>query len=198
MANIVLASASVRRVELLAQLGLEATQCAANIDETPLNDEPAGDYVCRLAQGKAQAVATDDLVIAADTTIELHGAIIGKPLNYEHFAEIFDQMSDAQHLVRTGVAVRQGERIELAECVTKVWMRAVTERERKAYWNCGEPKGKAGGYAIQGVAAGFISRIEGSYSNVVGLPLFETAELLGRFGVAIVDTVAQTGQTRET
>jgi septum formation protein len=199
MPNIVLASASQRRVELLAQLGYSVSQQPADIDETPLAGEAAGDYVRRLAGSKAQSVPCnpDDLVLAADTTIEIDGNIIGKPSGFDHFAQIFDQLSDARHTVRTGVAVRQGARVEVAECITHVWMRAITLAERKAYWQSGEPQGKAGGYAIQGLAAAFISRIDGSYTNVVGLPLFETAGLLEQFGVCFADGCEPSDPTRE-
>ncbi len=199
MSDIVLASASARRVELLAQLGFRVTQQPADIDETPLESEQAVDYVRRLARSKALSIpaASDDLVLAADTTIECQGNILGKPDGFDHFASIVKQLSGASHLVRTGVAVREGSRIEVTDCVTQVWMRAISVDECEAYWRSGEPHGKAAGYAIQGIGAAFISRIDGSYSNVVGLPLFETAELLERFGLSFADACGHADPNRE-
>lgn len=190
MAKIVLASASIRRVELLAQLGLTVSQCAANIDESPLPGEAAREYVCRLAKTKAESIeaSPQQWVIAADTTLEVDGAIVGKPSGYEHFCDIISQLSDTHHVVRTGVAVRRGARTEVTECETQVWMKPISAAERDGYWNSGEPLGKAGGYAIQGLGAAFIARIEGSYSNVVGLPLYETTALLSQSGFSIFDT----------
>lgn len=199
MPDIVLASASVRRVELLAQLGFSVAQRPANIDETPLAGEAAVDYVRRLARSKAQSIpaVAEELVLAADTTIECSGNILGKPDGFEQFIGMFEQLSGASHLVRTGVAVRKGSRLEVVDCVTQVWMRSISPEEYKAYWQSGEPQGKAAGYAIQGIGAVFISRIDGSYSNVVGLPLFETGQLLAQFGLSFADAHGHADPNRE-
>lgn len=191
----VLASSSARRVELLAQLGLQVAQRPADIDESVLAQESVEAYVSRLAKAKAQAVVCqrNEVIIAADTAIAIDGLIIGKPANFDQFAGNFARMAAARHSVWTGVAVRDSRATYTALCQTNVWMRPVLAAELRAYWDSGEPAGKAGGYAIQGLGATFVSRIDGSYSNVVGLPLFETAGLLEQAGLGILSGVSVPG-----
>ncbi|MGC3872024.1 Maf family protein [Halomonas sp. GXIMD04776] len=180
-----LASASPRRRELLASIGLVADAMPVDIDETPLPDEPAVDYVLRLARAKAQAGAAGTRLptLGSDTAVVFDGRILGKPHDRDHAREMLAALSGRSHEVMTAVAV-SGEQGLLDVCVrTRVSLRSITPDEIDAYWATGEPLDKAGGYAIQGRAAIFVSHLEGSYSAVVGLPLFETAQLLQRQGV---------------
>lgn len=182
-----LASASPRRRELLASIGLEVEVVPVDIDETPFNGESPHDYVLRLARTKAEAGALDSRLptLGSDTAVVVGGRILGKPLNREHAHDMLVSLSGRSHEVMTGVAV-SGPRGVLDACVTtRVTMRPIEDDEIAAYWNSGEPADKAGGYAIQGRAAVFVERIEGSYSSVVGLPLFETSELLRQQGVPL-------------
>lgn len=187
MAVLRLASASPRRLELLASIGLQAEVVPSDIDEQPLADESALDYVTRLARGKALASAGDSrlVTLGADTVVVHDGQILGKPGNQAHAREMLEVLSGDTHQVMTAVAVT-GPQGLLDVCVTtRVIMRQIHSHEIDAYWATGEPADKAGGYAIQGYAAVFIERIEGSYSAVVGLPLFETSELLQCQGVPL-------------
>ncbi|SDL60011.1 septum formation protein [Modicisalibacter muralis] len=186
-ATLRLASASPRRRELLASIGLEVEIAPADIDETPRSGESAMAYVTRLARAKAEAGAVDSSLptLGSDTAVVLDGRILGKPGDRDHAREMLTALSGRAHEVLTAVAV-SGPRGMLDVCVsTRVVMRAIDTAEIEAYWATGEPADKAGGYAIQGRAAIFVERIEGSHSAVVGLPLFETAELLRRQGVTL-------------
>ncbi|WP_168013516.1 Maf family protein [Halomonas salinarum] len=187
MPHLCLASASPRRLELLTSIDVDCDVRPVDIDETPLPGENPRDYVCRLAREKALAGATfSDLpVLGSDTAVVLDGEILGKPRDRAHALEMLSALSDTTHEVLTGVAV-SGPQGLLEACVTtRVTLRAITPREAAAYWETGEPCDKAGGFGIQGRAAVFVSHIEGSHSAVVGLPLYETAELLERQGVAL-------------
>lgn len=184
-ATLRLASASPRRRELLASIGLEVEISPADIDETPRSGESAMAYVTRLARAKAKAGAMDSSLptLGSDTAVVLDGRILGKPGDRDHAREMLTALSGRAHEVLTAVAV-SGPCGVFDVCVsTRVVMRTIDTAEIEAYWATGEPADKAGGYAIQGRAAIFVERIEGSYSAVVGLPLFETAELLQRQGV---------------
>lgn len=190
MPTLHLASASPRRRELLAQIAVPCVTQIASIDENPLPDEPAAAYVERLAREKARAglaalpAAGDAVVLGADTAVVLDGRILGKPVDFAEGRAMLQALSGRSHQVLTAVALANRER-EMARVVTsEVSFRPLSEREIAAYWASGEPCDKAGGYGIQGLAAVFVSRLEGSYSAVVGLPLCETAELLGEFGIA--------------
>ncbi|QJQ96450.1 MULTISPECIES: nucleoside triphosphate pyrophosphatase [Halomonadaceae] len=186
-ASLCLASASPRRRELLASIGVEIEVRAVDIDETPHPDEAPRDYVLRLARDKARAVsdATHLPVLGSDTAVILDGRVLGKPRDRAHASEMLAALSGTTHEVLTGVAV-EGPAGLLEVCVvTRVTLRKIVAEEIAAYWETGEPVDKAGGYAIQGLAAIFVERIEGSYSAVVGLPLFETADLLIRQGVPL-------------
>ena len=185
MARIILASSSPRRKELLEQVGLKFEIFSPDIDESVCIGESADHYVQRLAQQKAQAILAqfpDAIVIAADTSLVLDHKIIGKPESKQHAFEIWTALSDRQHDVLSGVCVRSSEcdpnTIQSMVVRTQVHFRKLSQLDMEQYWATGEPIGKAVAYAIQGYAAQFIPRIEVSYSNVVGLPLYETLQLL--------------------
>jgi len=182
-----LASASPRRRELLTQIGVPHSVKAAHIDESRKPSESANEYVLRLAKEKAQHVwrEADNLpVLAADTTVVLDGEIFGKPRDRDDALQMLAALSNRTHDVLTAVALATTEGIATAVSESKVRFRKTTDEERLAYWNTGEPRDKAGAYAIQGMGAIFIESIGGSYSGVMGLPLFETAELLRAAKVA--------------
>ena len=184
-----LASASPRRRDLLAQVGLQARFLPQDIDERPLPGEAAPAYVQRLAEAKAQAALGDARyrpglpVLAADTAVVCAGRILGKPSSFEDAQAMLNLLSGRSHEVLTAIAVAQGQRREQRLVASTVWFRALQPAEIQAYWQSGEPRDKAGAYAIQGRAALFVERLEGSYSGVVGLPLYETLQLLARFDV---------------
>jgi septum formation protein len=187
----VLASASPRRRELLAQLGYRFEVAAVDIAETPREGECGEDYVRRLATEKAraghrQAVARGCLlpVLGADTEVVVDGRILGKPADLSAALAMLGSLQGRTHQVLSAVAVNDGRREGVVCNVTQVRFRPIDTAEMRAYWESGEPRDKAGGYAIQGRGAAFVEHLEGSYSGVVGLPLFETAELLRDFGVA--------------
>lgn len=186
--RIYLASASPRRRELLAQIGFGAELLRVEVDETPRPGEAPDDLACRLALAKARAGAAlapvpEQPVLAADTVVALGPEIFGKPADQADGARILGRLSGRTHEVYTAVAVAGGgrERVELSR--TEVAFRTLEAAEILAYWHSGEPVDKAGGYAIQGLGAIFISGIRGSYSGVMGLPVFETARLLAQFGL---------------
>lgn len=188
---ILLASASPRRAEILRRQGIEFLTHAADIDENVLPGEKAADYVLRLAEQKALAVApymaekNCRLVLAADTTVAIDNSILGKPDNYEDFCGMMELLSGREHSVHTGVALIAGDEKPRGLLVTTaVRFRKIRPPEIKLYWQSGEPKDKAGGYGIQGLAEAFVEELRGSYSNVVGLPVAETLELLHSKGVA--------------
>ena len=185
MARIILASSSPRRKELLEQVGLKFEIFSPDIDESVCIGESADHYVQRLAQQKAQAILAqfpDAIVIAADTSLVLDHKIIGKPESKQHAFEIWTALSDRQHDVLSGVCLLSSQcdpnTIQSMVVRTQVYFQKLSQLDMEQYWATGEPIGKAGAYAIQGYAAQFIPRIEGSYSNVVGLPLYETLQLL--------------------
>jgi septum formation protein len=183
-----LASTSPRRRDLLAQLGLRFSVLPIEVDEFHRRGELPAAYVERLARDKAAAALArvgQGLVIAADTTVVLDGEVLGKPRSREAAISIWHRLSGREHQVLTGVAVASQERVESVVVTTTVVFHPLTETEMEAYWASGEPADKAGGYGIQGRGAVFVSRIDGSYSNVVGLPLSETAALLASFGFDI-------------
>ena len=182
-----LASGSPRRRELLTQIGVPFSVVSAPIDETPLAEEGVAAYAVRLARAKAEAglarLPGPGVVLAADTVVAVNGQILGKPRDREHALAMLAELSDNQHQVLTAVAVTDGTRC-LDVCVgTDVDFRPVSPQEAERYWATGEPLDKAGGYAIQGLGAVFVRALSGSYSAVVGLPLFETARLLEAFSI---------------
>ncbi|MDO5632523.1 MAG: Maf family protein [Paracoccus sp. (in: a-proteobacteria)] len=184
--RLILGSASPRRLELLAQIGIRPDAIRpADIDETPRRGEPARDYVRRMAVEKAAAVPMSDgeAVLCADTTVTVGRRILGKPENEDEARAFMRLMSGRRHRVLTAVALRHAgvTRERLVE--TQVRMRPLDGRALDRYIAAGDWKGKAGGYAIQGAAAEFIPWIQGSFTAVVGLPLSETAALLGAVGI---------------
>ena len=189
MKRLYLASGSPRRRELLTQIGVPFTAISAQIDETPLDRESPSAYVERLARGKAEAgrcaVVSEDsfCVLGADTAVVLDGKILGKPVDEADACAMLMMLSGNEHQVLTAIAVLDGERCESRVITSLVRFRPVSRDEAAAYWASGEPKDKAGGYGIQGLGAVFVAGLNGSYSAVVGLPLCETAELLGHFGI---------------
>lgn len=182
-----LASASPRRRDLLASIGVPVTVNPCNIDETPLPGESAQAYVQRLAVAKAEAATplTDLPTLGSDTAVVVDGRILGKPADFNECAEMLHLLSGREHEVLTAVAVSGPAGVLSCRVATQVTMREISAAEIAAYWRTGEPADKAGGYAIQGFAAIFVKQIQGSHSAVVGLPLFETAHLLCQQGVPI-------------
>lgn len=190
MKSLYLASGSPRRRELLTQIGVPFTAISADIDETPFPDESPVAYVERLARDKAAAgyaLIADDpsaaCVLGADTAVVLDGRILGKPLDQADAQSMLMALSDREHEVLTAIAVLDGQRCESRVVRSLVRFRAIGDDEAARYWASGEPRDKAGGYGIQGLAAVFVAGLNGSYSAVVGLPVCETAELLGHFGI---------------
>lgn len=188
--EIVLASQSPRRQDLLRQIGVRFTTIPVLVEEVPGRGELAVDYVHRVAAAKSAAGLADARtalpVLAADTEVVLDGRIMGKPRDLAHAAELLSQLSGRSHRVLSAVSLRQGEHHWTAVSETEVSLRAVEWREIEAYWLTGEPCDKAGAYAIQGYGAMFVRGIAGSYSGVVGLPLFETVELLRHVGINVL------------
>ncbi len=185
-----LASASPRRQELLQQIGVTFEVRPANIDERRNPSESPVVYVSRIAQAKAtevwESAAVQSVrgpVLAADTVVVLDDRVLGKPSDEKSALRMLAALSGRRHVVLTGVSVRFGAEVEGVLCTNEVRFRATTAAERLAYCRSGEPFGKAGGYAIQGLGAVFVEQLKGSYSAVMGLPLCETAQLLRRFGV---------------
>jgi septum formation protein len=189
-ARIILASASPRRRELLDQIGIVYEIRPVDIDESPKPDEAPADYVRRIAAEKsaacqAQAASAGLPVLAADTAVVLHGRIMGKPKDKEDALAMLRLLSGQTHQVYSAVSLRgtvHGEALS----VTDVTFRTLDEREIEAYWVTREPADKAGSYAIQGLGGVFVQSIRGSFSGVVGLPLFETAELLLQQGIQVL------------
>ena len=185
--SLVLASASPRRRDLLSQLGLRFTVAAADIDETPLPGEAADVYVLRLAREKARTVAErfpGTWVLAADTTVALGTELLGKPANPSEAREMLTRLSGRTHAVYTGVALA-GRAQESRVVRTGVTFRTLSAGEIAWYADTGEPLDKAGAYGMQGKGSFLVSGIEGSPTNVIGLPLGETLELLMRAGVPL-------------
>ena len=190
-AMVYLASLSPRRQELLRQIGARYELLPVDVDETPAQGEPAEDYVQRLALAKAQAGWSSLAgqkrlpVIGADTVVVANETIMGKPRDRGQAIEMLLALSASTHRVLTAVAL-VADRNLVRLNVSRVTFRTLSLSECEAYWDTGEPADKAGAYAIQGLGAAFIMRIEGSYSGVMGLPLFETAELLQASGIRII------------
>jgi septum formation protein len=184
--RLVLASQSPRRRELLEQLGLAPEVRPARTDESVLPGEAPRDYVLRVAREKARAV-DGDVVLAADTAVVLGGEVLGKPVGAEDARRMLRALSGSAHEVLTGVCVRRAAvRLELAQVVsTAVRFAPLTPAAIEWYVRTGEPLDKAGAYAIQGAGGAFVLGVDGSVSNVVGLPLAETADLLRRAGLAL-------------
>lgn len=184
--RLILGSASPRRLDLLAQIAIAPAEVRpADIDETPIKDETPRAYVRRLAVAKAEAITlqTGEVVLCADTTVALGRRIMEKPRDRAEAEKFLTLLSGRRHQVITGVAVRSNDRLIHRAVMTRVAFKRIADIEMKAYLDSNEWQGKAGGYGIQGRAAALIPSINGSYSNVVGLPLAETAAMLSGFGI---------------
>ncbi|MBV8145509.1 MAG: septum formation inhibitor Maf [Gammaproteobacteria bacterium] len=182
-----LASASPRRRELLDQLGVPHVLATPEIDESVLPGEPAVDYVVRMARAKARIAHPRGAglpVLAADTTVVIDARICGKPADAEDAIGMLLRLSGRSHEVLTAVALAAAGDVRHRLSRSEVRFRHLTLAEAIAYWDTGEPRDKAGGYAVQGRGAVFVEHLAGSYSGVMGLPLFETAELLAAAGIA--------------
>lgn len=181
--HVVLASRSPRRIELIAQLGITPDVVPADIDETPLSGEQPAEYVQRLASSKARAVqerlATDAFVLGADTTVDLDGSIFGQPEDESDARRMLKALSARTHRVHTGVAVVGPTTYEVLVVTSMVTFEPVTDALLDWYIGTGEWQGKAGSYAIQGLGGTLVQSTRGSMSNIIGLPLRETAQLLG-------------------
>ncbi|OAJ35607.1 Maf family protein [Piscirickettsia salmonis] len=200
-AQLYLASTSPRRRELLRQLNLSFDTLDPNIDESIQSNEGAEDYVLRMAREKARAAfdrlgvgdcasyssntnnGVSPIVLAADTAVICDQDILGQPAHQQQGQAMLNQLSGRSHWVYSAVTCMSTERLESVLVKSKVYFRTLTRQEIVDYWQTGEPEGKAGGYAIQGIAAVFIERLEGSFSAVMGLPLFEVNALLEQFNI---------------
>ncbi|MCA3454963.1 MAG: septum formation inhibitor Maf [Rhodobacter sp.] len=192
--RLILGSASPRRRDLLAQLGLTPDAVIPpEIDETPRKGELPRPYCARLAREKAAAVPVagpEDVVLCADTVVALGRRILGKPADAGEAAAFLTALGGRRHQVITAVAVRRGDRVWLRESVSAVKMKRLSDAELNSYLDSGEWMGKAGGYAIQGRAGAFIPWISGSFTGIVGLPLAETAALLAAAGCPLYRSAA--------
>ena len=200
--RVYLASRSLRRRELLKQIGVnfellllrDTPPRGVDIDETPLPDESPTDYACRIAKAKAEAGWIQLIqrrvpllpVLAADTVVSLKGQIFSKPENSAHAEEMLSALSGQTHEVLTAVAMIELDRVRVHLSTSTVQFRDISKREIRAYLAVNEAHDKAGAYAIQGMAAVFVAKISGSYSGIMGLPLFETARLLEEFGMEVL------------
>lgn len=185
--GILLASASPRRRELLEQIGVQYETALHGVDESARPEESAADYVQRLAFEKAlwvETALTPSLpVLGADTVVVCDGRILGKPVDHDDALRILSLLSGRTHQVMSAIALCRRGRQEVCVVTTEVEFRELTTAEMEAYWASGEPADKAGAYGIQGLGGMFVRRLSGSYSAVVGLPIYETAAMLMSFGV---------------
>jgi len=190
--QVYLASASPRRQELLSQIGVNFQRLSVDVEEQRNEAETPEQYVKRVALDKAMAGwsseerALDIPVLGADTEVVVDGQVMGKPQDQQRAMEMLDKISGKEHQVISVVALVQGDRRQILVNLNKVRFSDLTQEEKKTYCYSGEPLGKAGGYGIQGMAAAFISHLEGSYSGVMGLPLYETSNLLKEFGIDVL------------
>lgn len=187
---LILASQSPRRAQLLGQIGLSFEKIHIDIDETPLPGESPDTYVLRLAQQKSLEgwshsthIGARTLVLGADTVVVAQGAILGKPVDQQDSRRMLGLLSANEHTVLTAVAVTDGVTLESKLVTTTVGFCPLSIQQMDWYWHTGEPRDKAGSYAIQGLGGQFVTQISGSYSAVVGLPLFETHQLLLQMGL---------------
>ena len=186
--GLLLASTSPRRREILDALCLDFDVCHVDIDETPLPGESAEAMVVRLAAAKVDAAdkGSSALVLGADTAVVVDDQILGKPVDKADCLAMLGTLSGRPHRVVTGVALHATAGTATAVSTTDVYFREISRDEALAYWHSGEPRDKAGAYAIQGLGGAFVRRIDGSYSGVVGLPVFETLELLSAAGLNVL------------
>jgi len=187
--KLVLASGSPRRREMLEQLGVDFTVHVTQTDETRKEGEQPEDFVARLARDKARAAQQENnfddqtAILAADTIVVQNGRVYGKPSDFDHAKRIWQSLSGNKHQVMTSVSLLQGESMQVKVSVTDVEFAVINEFQMQRYWATGEPLDKAGAYAIQGLACAWVKSINGSYSNVVGLPLREVNLLLSQVGL---------------
>ncbi|MGB0897885.1 MAG: Maf family protein [Psychrobium sp.] len=185
--QLVLASQSPRRKQLLAQLGYQFNCIPADIDESVQDGESPAQYVERLATEKARVIAETQpanvVVLGSDTSVVFQQHILGKPESLAHCLEMLSMLSGQTHQVLTAISAVQQQKVQSSLITTEVDFKQLSEAEIVRYWHTGEPQDKAGAYGIQGIAGQFVKQIRGSYSAVVGLPLYETAQLLSSFGV---------------
>jgi septum formation protein len=188
--RLILASASPRRRDLLAQMGIGFEALAVEADENPRLGETPEQYVRRAAAEKSllgqQSCQSPLPVLGADTEVVVDGEVLGKPAGFGPAWEMLRRLSGREHVVLSAVSLRFGDRHWQALSVSQVAFRPITDAEIKAYWATGEPVGKAGAYAIQGLGAVFVERLNGSFSGVMGLPLFETASVLREVGIEVL------------
>lgn len=188
-AQIILASASPRRRELLEQVGVRVIVQAVDIDESRKPDEPVKEYVQRLAMEKAErGFATIKNIhklpaLGSDTIVEINGMVLGKPKNRQQAKEMLQQLSGQKHAVHTSVAIVTEDKKIIDTSISQVYFNMLAQQEIEDYVATGEADDKAGSYAIQGLAAQFVKNINGSFSGVMGLPLYETVQLLKQCGI---------------
>ena len=182
--NLILASNSPRRKELLSQLGFCFTAMGSDIDESVKQHEDPLAYVRRMAIEKAQKQSTNEntLVLGSDTCVVFEGHILGKPKDFNDAKAMLSMLSGNTHQVLTAIAIAQQDVVNVEVVTTNVTFKTLSQLEIMNYWQTDEPKDKAGSYGIQGIAGQFVTSIQGSYSAVVGLPLYETAQLLAKHG----------------
>jgi septum formation protein len=192
--DLILASASPRRVDILNQIGVRFIVAPADIDESRIGNESPTEFVCRLARQKSQTGYESQMgsqpVLGADTIVVCDEKIFGKPRDYADSKRMLSQLSGRAHKVVSAVAINNGGEAAVLMSETLVRFRTISDQECLNYWNTGEPDGKAGSYAIQGFGSIFVESIEGSYSGVVGLPIAETCSLLRRFDIPIWQTLS--------
>ena len=198
MNSLILASSSPRRADLLREAGFDFEIAPANVDETPQPEEQGAELVLRLAKSKARSCQKQYLkaiILAADTVVVHDGVPYGKPHDRADFMATMQRLSGRAHEVMSGVCVLSEDREEVFHCVTQVTFKVLPEAWLAAYWESGEPAGCAGGYAIQGLAGHQVQDIQGSYDNVIGLPMSETSAILREFGIRPIGDVASTDAT---
>lgn len=187
--DLILASASPRRVDILNQIGVRFSVAPADINESQLINESSAEFVCRLASQKAKTGYDSHIgsqsALGADTIVLCDEQIFGKPKDYSDSKRMLSQLSGRAHKVISAVAINNGVESVVLMSETSVIFRIISEQEFLNYWSTGEPVGKAGSYAIQGLGSIFVESIQGSYSGVVGLPIAETCRLLRHFKVPI-------------
>jgi septum formation protein len=182
--DVILASASPRRADLLTAAGVAFEVRTVDVDERPHDGETAADYVARIAADKARAclAAADAVILAADTAVVVDGSILGKPVDDVDAARMLRRLSGRRHHVLTGVAIRRGGTVAVEVDSTAVTFTPLSDADVAWYVASGEPRDKAGAYAVQGLGSRFVERVEGSYSNVVGLPVALACRMLAGFG----------------
>ncbi len=183
---IYLASTSPRRREILETLGIDFDVIPVETDESPLQGETPGEMVLRLAIAKAEAATHGEFVLAADTIVVIGDRVLGKPRDADDGVEMLLALSARSHAVMTGVALKTPTGTRSVLSITNVQFREIDRDEAYRYWQSGEPCDKAGAYGIQGLGGMFVKAIEGSYSGVMGLPVFETVELLVSAGLDVL------------